>query len=238
MATEIWVEDRAPIRLESGEFLELGRFDGPGQLAANDVAVSRRHAIIGATEHGWTVQCTGSRSGLVVYDHETPSSIHVPRGVGPVVLPFAEASVIIEVQQRRYASTVHSPGLAGWAGSWASVLGEGPDSLHPGSTRLPWDGLRWCDSRTGRPLRWYQVLVAMCEPFLLTPATAAVPSAAELARRLNTTANMVESKLVGDVRRQLGLAPHTPNLGRTMVTLAINQGLVTATDLSVLDVMA
>jgi hypothetical protein len=127
MTVTIEVGNRDPYGSLPGAQLVIGRDAGPGQLGAEDRTVSRRHGIITAAQDHWTVQATGTRSGLVVYDHETPSRILLSRGVGPVIVPFASASVVVEVRLRRYAVTVEGPGAPGWAGSWASAIGDGAD---------------------------------------------------------------------------------------------------------------
>jgi hypothetical protein len=232
MTVTVQIGDRR-VPLAPGSQLAIGRDDGPGQVAADDRTVSRCHGVIAAAEGHWTVQATGTRSGLVVYDHETPSRLLISRSVGPVVIPFPSASVVIEVRRGRYSVTVEGPGAPGWSGSWASALTEWSEQPAPGETHVPWE-IRWRDSSTGKPLRWYQVLVAMCEPFLLHVSDAVVPSDAQIARRLGTSANVIQSRLMGEVRDQLGFDRYTPDLRRTMVSIAISQRLVTVADLAVL----
>lgn len=234
MAVTVQIGDRRPVSLSPGAQLVIGRDDGPGQVGADDRTVSRRHGVIAAADSHWTVQATGTRSGLVVYDHETPSRLLISRGVGPVVVPFASASVVIEVRLRRYSVTVQGPGAPGWAGSWASARTEWSDAPAPGETHVPWE-IRWRDTSTGKPMRWYQTLVAMCEPFLLHVPDAVVPSDAQIAQRIGTSVNVIQSRLMGEVRDQLGFDRYTPDLRRTMVSIAISQRLVTAADLAVLD---
>jgi hypothetical protein len=169
----------------------------------------------------------------VIYDHETPSRLLLSRDVGPVVVPFASASVVIEVKLRRYAVTVDGPGAPGWAGSWASAIGDGVQAPAPGETHIPWE-IRWKDPSTGKPLRWYQTLVAMCEPFLRNARDPLVPTNAQIAHRLGTSENVIGKRLMDVVRDQLGFDRYTPNLRQTMVSIAISQRLVTVADLSVL----
>ncbi|WP_426571103.1 hypothetical protein [Aquihabitans sp. McL0605] len=233
MTVTVGVGEGRPLRLAHGGHLVIGRDAGPGQLGAEDRTVSRRHGIITAGEAHWTVEATGTRSGLVVYDHETPSRLLLCRGVGPVVVPFASASVVIEVKLRRYAVTVEGPGAPGWAGSWASTIGDGTQPPAPGETHIPWE-IRWKDSTTGKPLRWYQTLVAMCEPFLRHVPDAVVPTNSQIAHRLVTSEKVIGSRLMDEVRDQLGFDRYTPNLRQTMVSIAISQRLVTVADLAVL----
>lgn len=233
----VQIGDRPEVEVAVGHPLVFGRLPGPGQLALDDTRVSRRHGEIAATAAGtWTVTATGSHAGVAVYDHETPSRLHVPCGVGPVLVPFARASVVIEIEEQRHAFTVSAPGLAGWSGSWESVLRATEAPVDPSVTQIGWDGVRGRDERTGRPLRWFQTLVAMCEPYFADPPEERVPTDDELARRLGTTKNMVQSRLIGSVRDALGFDTYTPQLRQTMVSIAISQGLVTAADLAVLDI--
>jgi hypothetical protein len=103
---------------------------------------------------------------------------------------------------------------------------------------MPWDEVRWKDSRTGKPLRWYQLLAAMCEPFLDGSPHPAVPSRAALAQRLGVSKKVVEGRLAAEVRDELGFDSYSERLSETMVSIAISQRLVTPSDLAVLDVAA
>lgn len=234
MTVTVQIGDRRPVPLSPGAQLVIGRDDGPGQVGADDRTVSRHHGVITAADKHWTVQATGTRSGLVVYDHETPSQLLISRGVGPVVVPFASASVVIEVRLRRYSLTVQGPGAPGWSGSWASARTEWSDAPAPGETHVPWE-IRWRDASTGKPMRWYQTLVAMCEPFLLHAPDATVPTNAQIARRLGVSTSSVEKRLMEQVRNGLGFDPYGADPRRTIVSIAISQRLVTAADLAVLD---
>lgn len=235
MSVRVWVSDEGPLVLEAGEDLPFGREEGAAQLAPDDPTVSRRHGVIHASEGSWGVTATGSRLGLVLYDQETPSRLHVPRGAGPVAVPFARCSLVIESRHARHALTVHGPGAAGWTGAWSSVLTGSADEDATGMTVSPWAGVRWRDGRSDKPLRWYRTLVALCEPYLSDPPEEVVRSDAELAARLGTTANVVQSRLIAEVRDALGFDRFTPQLRQTLVSVALSQGLVTRDDLLLLD---
>lgn len=56
-----------------------------------------------------------------------------------------------------------------------------------------------------------------------------VRSDAELAARLGTTANVVQSRLIAEVRDALGFDRFTPQLRQTLVSVALSQGLVPGT---------
>lgn len=238
MDVVVTIEGERRFTLRSGERLEFGREEVEASITDGDRWVSRHHGTIAADERGWSVEAVGSRCGVVVYDTETPSRLHIARGVGPVTMPFAAAAVVVEARGRRHVLFVEGPGAPGWSGAWASVLGEtqGEGRVPPGlGTVGPWEGVRWLDRRTGRPLRWYQTLVAMCEPFFATPPVEEVPTDAELADRLGTTAAVVRKRLMGELRDELGLDAEAPHVRRTIVAIAIAQGLVTRDDLRVLD---
>lgn len=237
MAVEVTLDDGRVEVLAVGESMDIGRAAGRGRLGGDDRRVSRRHGVIAALEDGtWTATATGTLAGLVIYDHETPSRLHVPAGVGPVAIPFARSSLVVEVREQRYACSVVAAGLTGWTGSWASVLGASARPRDKGTnTQVAWDDVRGRDPRTGRPLRWFQLLVALCEPRLGDPPEDRIPTDDEVAARLGVTPNRVGSRLVGRAREELGLPSYTPQLRQAMVSIAISQGLVTSHDLVVLD---
>jgi hypothetical protein len=79
------------------------------------------------------------------------------------------------------------------------------------------------------------MLVAMCEPSFGPTSPTTIPSDAELAERLGTTANVVSATYMKEVREALGFDKYEPSLRQTIVAVAIAQGLVTVDDLEVLD---
>lgn len=237
MSLTLWIDGSEPVVLEPGQHLMCGRAPGPGELAADNTAVSREHVAIRAEADRWSISTVGRYAGVVVYDHETPSRIHVPRGVTDLPMPFASASVVIEIRQRRYPIRVEGTGAAGWSGAWRSIRDQevAPAPNAATATETEWDEVRWQNRRNGRPLRWYQTLVAMCEPFFAQPPVEVVPSDAEIARRLGVSENMVQSNYIGQVRDALGFGSYSTQLRQTLVSVAISQRLVTVDDLRVLD---
>lgn len=234
MTVTVWVTDGQPVTVEVGAKLCFGRDPGPAQLAVDDPTVSRRHGFVHAFEGAWAVSSTGSRLGLLLFDRDSPSRLNVPVGAGPVTVPFEHCAVVIESRHTRHALIVHGPGAAGWKTVRASVASDTPEDA-AGRTLAPWAGLHWRDGRSRQPLRWYRTLVAMCEPYLAAPPVEVVPSDAALAQRLGTTTNVVQSRLISEVRDALGFDRFTPQLRQTMVAVALSQGLVTRADLDVLD---
>lgn len=223
---------RGPLELASGDVLAFGREPGPGTIGADDRRVSRHHGDLEARADGtWSVTSRSERIGLVVYDHETPSRLHIPRRVGPVVVPFAHAFVVIEVEHSRHALEVTALGLDGWKGAWTSSH----LSVTGGDTELAWDG-DWGRTRHGQPRRWYQALVALCEPQLADPPDPRVPSDIEVADRLGVKPSYVAKRLMTDARQALAFDSFTPNVRQAMVSVAISQGLVTPADRRFLDV--
>lgn len=222
---------RGAVQVPPGGVLAFGRNADDGLIGADDRRVSRHHGDIIAGEGGtWSLT---SHGGVVVYDHETPSRLHVPRGIGPVTIPFAKATVIIELRDTRHAFTVTSSGLPGWDGSWASVAAARvPTPAGPDATELAWEPA-FGRSRKNQPVRWYQALVALCEPTLRGDG-AAVPTDAQVARRIDVS-TVRAGRLVTQARDALGFEPRTANLRQAMVALSIGQGLVTPRELRVLD---
>jgi hypothetical protein len=222
-------------RLAGGEEFWFGRDAGQGQVTADDLAVSGRHGCILATAAGWSVRSTGSVHSFAVYDCDTPSRLFVPRGAGPIEVPFAAAMVVIDVEYRHYAIGVTSAGATGWAGNWTS-LRVGPPGGEQG-TVAAWNAAPYAD-RNGRVLRWYQVLVAMCEPRLRLPADRReerIPTNREIAARLGISIHVLENHHIDRLRRELGFSTYTEQVRQAAVLIAINQGLVTTADLDLLD---
>ena len=241
MTVKVHVDERDPVVLRAGEELLFGRNPGPGKVS-DDPTVSGDHGVIAATEVGWTMAALGRFFGVVVYDTETPSRLHVPRGIGPLPIPFARAAVIIEAPGGRAAMMVEGGGFPGWQGSWGSVREEAAslvDAAGTSATEGAWADLRFEGPRR-QVLRWYQVLVAMCEPFLTSGATGdsapPVPTNGDIARRLGISTGMVGGTYIGQVRSALGFQNRVPQLRQSMVTVALAQRIVTQADLVVLDV--
>ena len=86
------------VSLQPGEQLVFGRGPGPGQIAPRDTAVSARHGVIEALDGRWAVHSTGRVASFNIYDCQTPSTLHVPLGAGPVPVPFNESVIAIEVE--------------------------------------------------------------------------------------------------------------------------------------------
>ena len=84
------------VSLEPEMAMDFGRAVGGVGRISDHREVSRTHGTVVATHAGFAVISTGTHSGFVVADRTTPSRLYVPCGVGPVSVPFAEASVIVE----------------------------------------------------------------------------------------------------------------------------------------------
>lgn len=228
------------IELAPGDELAFGRAPGPGHLSLSP-AVSKVHGVVRAGEGMWSVVSTGTYHGFTVLDGETPSRLVIPKGAGPVAVPFARAVIAVEVEHHRCVLEVDArhAGAPGWEGAWVSYLNREPAStLASGTgTNLAWAGARFVD-RAGRPLKWYQVLVAMCEPRLRLPASERedrIPSNREIAQRLGVSVGVIENHHLDRLRRELGFPRFSEQMRLGAVLLAISQGIVTTADLPLLD---
>lgn len=234
------------VMLDQRERLEFGRADGPGQISESS-AVSAIHGVIITSDEVWSVTSSGRFHGFSVLDVETPSRLVIPIGAGPIIVPFARAVIAVEVEHHRYLLEVDARPLAArnWAGAWSSYLNRRPGPQPLTQTRadgttdtsLAWSGAHFVD-RSGRPLRWYQVLVAMCEPRLRLPASTRedrIPSNKEIAQRLGVTVGVIENHHLDRLRSELGFPRFSEQMRLGAVLLAISQGLVTPADLAVLD---
>jgi hypothetical protein len=226
--------DGRTTELAPGDELAFGRDPGPGQIAVGDRRVSGRHGVIAASEGGWAVRSTASYFGFTVYDCDSPSRLCVPLGAGPVPVPFAWAVIAVEIRGDRHLLDVRAEDTCGWAEGWAGAAGDTAGEAGASSTIPAWAGVRWTD-RSGRALRWYQVLVAMCEPRFAVPPQERIPSNGELARRLGVSQGVVENHYLVRLRKELGLQKFDDQSRLAAVVIAISQGLVTRADLAVLD---
>ncbi len=101
-------------------------------------------------------------------------------------------------------------------------------------TQPAYRNVRWTDGR-GRVYRWYQVLVARCEPRLSTPPEDYIPSNAQIAKRLGFAQHQGHRGAARPrIRDELGFERFSEPVRLAAVTIAINQGLVTPADLAVL----
>lgn len=232
---EVVVDDNR-VRIAPGERLAFGREPGPGQITADDRRVSGQHGVIAASASGWTVESTARFYGFTVYDCDSPSRLCVPVGGGPIVVPFASAVLAVELRGDRYVLEIRGPDTGRWADAWANAprdLGEDPEVV-TGDTVPVWAGTRWTD-RTGRALRWYQTLVALCEPRFGVPPEERIPSNREVAQRLGVSQSVIENHYLQRLRKELGLRKFDEQTRLAAVVIAIGQGLVTRSDLGVLE---
>lgn len=247
MALQVNLGDR-DIMVVPGDPFFFGRDPGPGQITLDDRSVSGRHGLIESKGDGWQVSSLGSLHSFSVYDVETPSRLFVPLGAGPIRVPFARAIVAVEIRDRRHVLAVEAPGAHGWADSWRSVrdmshplrkdADEADASVRPPShtTELMWTPAQFFDRR-GNIRRWYQVLVAMCEPRLRMPAELReekVPSNKQIARRLGISDRTLEKHL-DELRQHFGFDTYTDQMRMAAVVIAIGQRIVTVADLDILE---
>lgn len=225
--------------LDAGSSMEFGREVGGVGRISDDPVVSRRHGIITATDDGFEVTSIGSLVGFVVADRTTPSRLYVPCRVGPVRVPFADASVIVELDDGiDYLDVIvdASDAAQKWAANWGPEMRHRWADVAAAAPALPATApamadLRWRKSN-GRPYSWFLTLIAMCEPALGT-GPAGTPTNQELARRRHTSTGVIE-RHVAQIYEAFDLAA----VGATrdvMVQIAVERGLVTRADLEELD---
>lgn len=224
--------------LEAGAALEFGRDVGGVGRISDDSTVSRRHGIITATEDGFEVTSVGSLRGFVVADRTTPSRTYVPCGVGPVSVPFADASVIVELDDGLdyldvavESSTAADQWRTSWGPEmrqrWADVAKDVP--ALPG-TAPAMAGIRWRKTN-GVPYSWFLTLVALCEP-ALGEGPAGTPINRDLAKRRFTTVKVIE-RHVAQIYEAFELA-EVKGARDLIVQIAVDRGLVTRADLELL----
>lgn len=222
--------------LHPGDEQEFGReIEGVGAIG-EDRAISRRHGIVRATTDGFTVTSTGTRVGFVVADRTTPSKLHIARGIGPITVPFADCSIVVEHKRGRdYLNvTVRGSDAADrWARSWGPEMRKLWD-LAPRrgiGTAAPWPTIDW-KKANGKDYAWFTTLVALCEP-AFGDAPAGTPTNPDLGRRLYKGHGVIERDL-NAIYAAFGLEGRSRQR-EIIVSIAIAQGIVTREDIATLN---
>ena len=213
-----------------GEEVVFGRgVRDVGELSYNSL-VSHRHGVVAATASGFSVTSIGTYSGFVVRDTMTPSRLHLPQGLGPIELPFANAIISFDhgVPGHIGVAVVGSDRADLWEERW------GPEEEHDEEVRLharrtfagtqPPPGLK--RKARGEPYTWFWTLVAMCEGEI-TAGSAGVPTNADLAQTLGYKTNIIERHL-SSIYEALDIDPRQQQRPRdAAVRRAVDRGLVT-----------
>lgn len=204
---------------------------GPGR------SISRQHAIIEATELGFTVSATGSQIGVIVSDRTTPSRLYVPCGMRSIDVPFASSYVTVETGADRPGVRVDvagSPRAERWRAGWTAENRERwrreRDRRH--STQAPWRDLHWARSNES-VYAWFRTLVALCEP-VLAHRVEPTPTNRTLAGRLHTQVGVIERHMA-EIYENLGLSNLPSRDREIVVAIAVGQGIVTPDDLELLE---
>lgn len=210
--------------LNAGSSLAFGRAPGSGCISESDMTVSSHHGTISHDGDSWSVTSTGSYLGFSVHDVVTASGFEIPVGLGPVTVPFGQAIITVTGREARLALAVTGP-----------VSADASAPATPSGSTVPIVDRTNCIGRDGKALRWFQVLILLCEPMLTSAGAAlgSVPADKEIRRRLGIGSSTMERALTR-AREELGFAPHTPQLRVVMAITAINQGVVTPADLALL----
>ena len=181
----------------------------------------------------------GSLVGFVVADRTTPSRLHIPRGVGPVQVPLADASVIVELDAGSdYLDVVvdGSDAARRWGANWGPEMRHRWADVAAVAPALPLTApalahVGWRKSN-GKPYAWFVTLIAMCEP-ALGVGPAGTPTNRELARRRYMSPGVIERQ-VAQIYQAFGLA-EVRGARDVFVQIAVERGLVTRADLRELD---
>jgi hypothetical protein len=217
-------------RLEPGDSLVFGRAErGAGQLPDSSL-VSHRHGVIAATETGFTVESIGTYSGFVVRDTMTPSRLHLPRGVGPIEVPFANAVISFDhsVPGQLVVAVVGSERADLWEANWRPEVEHDAtvreyELRRSGRTQPP-PGLR--RKARGAPYTWFWTLVALCEGEI-TGASIGAPTNAELSQRLGYDTNIID-RHIASIYEALDIFQGEHTRPRDVaVRRAVDRGLVT-----------
>lgn len=216
-----------------GQELVFGRAVGGAGRISEDRAVSGKHGIVHATHEGFTVTSIGSFMGFVIADRTTPSRLVIPRGTGPIAIPFADCSIIVEHERGRdhlNLTVTGSTAADQWSQSWGPEIRNHWANLQPAAleTLPPWQ--QWHKSN-GKPYAWFATLVALCESSL-GAAVAGTPTNGQLAHRLFLTRSAIE-RHIGLIYKAFGL-DGDERQREVIVSIAIDQGIVTSADLRVL----
>ncbi len=99
------------------------------------------------------------------------------------------------------------------------------------------------DARTGRPYRWYLVLLALCEPLLQVPPEHDLPTSRRVMQILKAhgqtwlkSPDDIDKRFLPTIYRWVGLTPNSREQMRSeAVRRAIETRLVTRDDLVYLD---
>lgn len=253
IVAEIAIGDRPPVELTAGEVFCFGRAAGPGQIST-DRSVSARHGEIVGTDAGWWQLTNLSKTAaLVVLDQETPSRLHIPPSAGPVPVPFAEATIVVQAgpAAEQHTLAVAAAGADRWSGSWTQHRLRARDArqlarrveLDEGTVAVPLPEV--LDQRTGLPYRWYLVLLALCEPLLHVPPDSEVPTSRRVGAILRShgqdwlkNIEDVDKRYLPTIYRWVGLAPNSrEQMRHEAVRRAIDARLVTRDDLAHLDAL-
>lgn len=217
------------VTLFAGEELVFGRSQGGVGRISESSAVSRIHGTVHATNVGFNVTATGSTMGFTIVDRTTPSRLTIPRDVGPVPIPFAQCSLIVEYQGGfgyLNLSVSGSEQADLWAASWGPQLRLLWAAAKPGQmTAPPWPKVKWRKSN-GAPYQWFKTLIALCEP-ALSDRPAGTPTNTQLAHRLGLAEKTIEQHITA-IYRAFDLRAEASR--DVIVASAVEQGIVTPAD--------
>jgi hypothetical protein len=232
------------VSLHDGDEFRFGRTQKGVARISGDEAVSRVHGILSVTAVGFSLVTTGSQIGVSVADRTTPSRLVIPRGVGPVPVPFRDCSIIVELgASRDYLDVlVEGSSLAdSWDAAWGPQMrdqwfvddeGSSDGELATRTARFAGGRgrSRWRKAN-GRPYAWFRTLVALCEP-ALGDAPAGTPSNPELCRRLIQRKSVTERHLT-QIYEAFDLFDEARDRDVAVIR-AIDLGIVTRKDLEIL----
>lgn len=227
------------LALEPEMTMDFGRAIGGVGRISDHREVSRHHGTLVASDDGFAVISTGTHAGFVVADRTTPLRLYVPCGVGPVSVPFADASLIVEFgEEFDYLDIMVTGSDAAdrWSNAWGPEMRErSADAAREKWAALltapPMSEVRW-RMANGKPYAWFDTLIAMCEP-TLGVGPAGTPTNRQLATRRRVKLRVIE-RHVASIYEALGFDTDDKGARYVIVQIAVDQGLVTRADLTAL----
>ena len=162
----------------------------------------------------------GSYVGFLVHDVNSAATLEIPPGTGPVGVPFQSAVMVVPARTR-YVFTVEAPHVS--ARQQPTTMQDSTVRAAATEQVIPENA---CFGRDGAPLRWFQVLIALCEPrFLLGKGPVVIPSDGAIRHRLGMGVSSFD-RAFARARTELGFEPYTHLVRVAMMNTAIHQSIV------------
>ncbi|MEU7576345.1 cytochrome P450 [Streptomyces sp. NPDC041068] len=206
--------DAGTIEVRSNQEVTFGRglTDAPADIAVDDPTGEPIAGRIRAAEDGLWFITNLSRARTYVVENEEGGGeyVCVPPGRLDMPVPFAHARISLPSSSGATYMSVSAQTPANAYAAGGHAVDADPAEQPPPAFAL--------DPRA----KYFLVLVALCEPQLRTPATVAIPSTAEIVRRLSPLASChgispaaVNFHIEYIARNKLGVRNQQPPSGRS-----------------------